>query len=100
MAQQSLIRDFSDYTYKPFKFIVVESKLSSTHPALIYNTTENDIRVGLEGGQLKGNGRKYKGINELMDALAWHKENNKWSLPKEIYDSKGEITLDLFKPHE
>lgn len=89
--------DILNYTILPFKFIVVHTKKDSLQPSLIYTTTENDIQVGLYGGYLKSNGNKMKGIYELIEAYEWHNLTNQWLLPKEIYESEGEITLDVFK---
>lgn len=82
------------YKLLPFKFIVAETKPNSYHPAVIYNCTDNDIKVGLDGGYY--NGRRVKGVNELLQNYLWHKEHDLWDLPRELYVNNGEISLDVF----
>lgn len=89
-------RDLNNYTMLPFKFVVVETKLNTFNPAIIYTTTPNDIEVGLYGGKLKENSCPVKGIYHLLECYKWHKENDEWILPMEIYKSNGEVTLDAF----
>lgn len=78
----SKVKDLSDYEVRQFQFIVVDSKLSSSHPALIFQCTEKDLKCGLEGGIEKHSGKVYRGINELIDAYKWHVMTDKWALPK------------------
>lgn len=86
--------DLKDYTWLPFIFIVVESKLSSSFPAIIYETTAEDIKAGIEGG-VRYN-KKYPGINELIDALDYHTSSGQWELPKDIFLNNGRILLNSF----
>ena len=86
---------YSDYELRKFTFIVVEAKLSSTTPAVIFESTEADLAAGLLGGSTKY-GRTYKGINDLMEAYLWHEKNNLWDMSKELYESKGKKTIDVF----
>lgn len=88
--------DIEQYTLLPFKFIVVDSRQNSTSPALIYNTTNNDITVGLYGGKLKHSDTTVKGVYQLIDDYLWHTKEDKWLLPREIYESKGEVPLNVF----
>lgn len=92
-------RDFniSEYEMRLFKFIAVENKHTSTRPAVVYNCSANDLYAGRAGGHTKS-GAFYPGYDELMDNLKWHKEQNKWDMPKHLYDSAGEMSLDIFKP--
>ena len=41
------------------------------------------------------NGRKYKGVNEALEEMKWHKEKGIWTSPKEIIDNNGFIDLIL-----
>lgn len=96
LSKESPIKELLelDYTLLDFIFIAVENKKSSSQPAIIYRTTEKDRLCGLEGGTI--NGRKYRGINELINAYKFHKEMDYWDMPLELLNSKGEIKLDVF----
>lgn len=86
--------ELKSYKIAPFIFIVVDSKLSSSYPAIIYETTSNDITSGILGGT--SGGRHYKGVNELMEALIYHRSSGQWDLPKDVYENQGRLKLDVF----
>ncbi len=88
--------DLVDYSILPFKFIVVSSRISDSHPAIIWDCSENDIQVGLKGGVLKRNKKHYKGIDNLIDDYLWHKENDYWDMPRQVYEAQGSLSLDVF----
>lgn len=62
------------YTIKDFIFIVAETKTSSTNPALIYTTSPKEREAGMIGGYCEG--KKYKGILELLEDYNWHVKND------------------------
>lgn len=95
-SDASPIKDLLDegYTMLDFMFIVVETKLSSSHPAVIYRTSKDDRLCGLDGGY-RGQ-RYYKGINQLIDDYLFYTENDYWELPRELYENSGEISLNIF----
>jgi len=82
------------YTIKDFIFIVAETKTSSTNPALIYSTTQTERHAGMHGGFCEG--KRYKGILELMSDYKWHVENNQWTYPREVFQNEGRIPLNCF----
>lgn len=96
-SEDSPVKDLlkDGYTMDDFVFIVVETKLSSTNPALIYRTTKSTRQAGVNGG--KYNGKYYKGIDQLLDELSWHINTNNWTYTKSVYENKGVIDLDLFE---
>lgn len=99
-SEQSPIKELlnAGYALLDFIFIVVESKASSSHPAIIYKTCAKDIAAGVTGGKV---GRKYyKGIDELIEAYVYHLENDYWDLPKDINENRGIIQLDIFENGE
>lgn len=51
-SKESPVRSLLDQGYEmlDFVFIVVENKLSSSHPAIKFKTNAYDRKVGLEGG--------------------------------------------------
>jgi hypothetical protein len=82
------------YTLLDFIFIVVETKLSSSHPAVIFRTAPRDRECGLSGGYIGK--RYYKGINDLIADYKFYKSNDYWDLPRDLYENKGEILLNEF----
>jgi hypothetical protein len=82
-----------DYELKFMEFVVSEKKLTQSNPARIFCTTENDYKLGLNGGKV---GRRYyPGINELISQWKWHEENNNWDYPKELIENNGKFILDI-----
>lgn len=99
-SKESPVRKYLDegYTMLDFIFIVVESKKSSSHPAVIYRTSKADREVGMNGGYV---GRRfYKGINQLIEEYKFHRDSNYWDLPVELYKANGEIKLEVFNAKE
>lgn len=82
------------YTLKDFIFIVTETKTSSFNPALIYTTSKEEREAGMNGGVY--NGKRYKGIHELIQDYLWHVETDQWTYPREIYQNEGRIPLKVF----
>lgn len=82
------------YTMADFTFIVTETKLSSTNPALIFRTSATDRAAGIDGGY--ANGVYYPGINQLLESYLWHEANNEWTYPKDVYLNQGVVPLDIF----
>jgi hypothetical protein len=86
--------EVDDYEMLPFEFVVISSK--NLHNPLVYQTTENDLSVGRNGGKLSYNDRKVRGWIQLIKDLKWHERNNKWDYPREVYESNGKVELDIF----
>lgn len=82
------------YTLLDFKFIVVETKLSSSSPAIIYTTSAADRAVGVNGGWRFG--KYYKGINQLIEDYKYHRDNDYWDLPIDLLKNSGEVQLNIF----
>jgi hypothetical protein len=83
------------YKILDFKFIVAETKVSAHNPAIIFETTTNDIEVGLKGGFHKDT--YYKGIDQLLEDYLWHIEHNEWVYPRSVYENNGKVTLNVFE---
>lgn len=96
VSEESPVLEYikSGYEILPFIFIAVENKKSSSHPAIIYETSDNDIKCGMLGGTV--NGKKYLGILQLMENLIYHEETNYWDLPVELIKNNGKLYLDVF----
>ena len=82
------------YTILDFKFIAVENKLSSTYPAIIFNTSKADREKGLKGGEYKG--KFYKGIDQLIEDYKIHTELDYWDLPMDLFFNNGIRQLNVF----
>jgi len=82
------------YKIMDFVFIVVETKVTSTHPAIIYVTNEYDRQCAMYGGTVGK--RKYKGIIQLIEEYKYYKQTNNWDMPKDLIDSGGKIYLNVF----
>lgn len=86
----------SDYDVLPtFDFVVISSK--NLNSPLIWTATENDLKVGREGGVLSFNDREVRGWIQLIKDLKWHEKHNKWNYPREVYENNGKVELDVFE---
>ena len=96
LSDESPIKHLLDEGYKllDYIFIVTETNVKSTRPAVIYKTTELDRLVGLKGGLSKG--RHYPGVDNLLSDYIWHTQNDYWDMPKFLLESRGIITLNIF----
>lgn len=96
LSDESPIKELlaQGYTLLDFIFIVAETKVSSSHPAIIYRTSSNDRQCGLYGGSTGR--KKYKGIIDLINDYKYHRDNDYWDLPRELHKESGEIQLDIF----
>jgi len=86
--------EVDDYEMLPFEFVVISSK--NLQSPLVYQTTENDLSVGRDGGKLSYNDREVRGWIQLIKDLKWHERNDKWDYPREVYENDGKIELDIF----
>ena len=82
-----------DYYVNPMKFIVGDTSANNRRP-LVYQTSEDDVHAGLYGFDLR-NGTHYRGVNELIDDIAWAEENDEWSCSKEAFQRKGQMHLRI-----
>ena len=82
------------YTLEFPRFIVAEQ--SSNNLPFIYQMTHKDVMVGTEGGETHL-GRKIKGYERLISDFEWHTKFDPWSYPREVYENKGVVPLDMFK---
>ena len=83
-----------NYEVLPFKFVVVESKVSSQVPAIIYELSQEDLEAGLNGGYRDG--RYIPGVNQLIEDYKWHLKEDKWQLPRKLYESDGIKKTSIF----
>lgn len=88
IVSSGLYKHYYDLGYKwmPFRFIVAPKKKDGM-PALIYEISENTMRIGRLGND------EYKGTQELFKYLQWHEETGDYSSPKWIIDANFTFTL-------
>lgn len=84
--------NITEYKLEPLRFIVTE-KGSYPSPAEIFTLSEEDHNFGVNGGIVDS--VYYSGLNELIDTYSWHKQTNNWEFPKDLYENKGEVKLNL-----
>jgi hypothetical protein len=76
------------------QFIVADSSKNSRRP-LVYKLDVVHLDQGLEG--FTNNGRYYRGVKELMEAVKWSNDNSIWNCSKEAFDNNGLMILQEFK---
>lgn len=81
-----------DYKIMPLDFIVGDTSANNRRP-LIYKTSELDIQCGMKGFELRGN--HYRGVEELIDEIAWCEEKNIWDCSRESYKRNGQMELNI-----
>lgn len=79
------------YELLPFMFIVCFSIQRNPE---VWIVSENDLRVGREGGVRQG--IVYKGYEQLIEDYKWHKHTGQWKYKKEVYDNQGVRILDCY----
>ncbi len=102
--------NYTDDTILPFQFAVESTKYPGFSP-LIFTCTQDDLRAGKYGVAMRtiikkfyADGmdfeldqieRHYKGFLEGLELYKWYEENS-YDLDKEIVESKGNLTLDIW----
>ena len=87
-------KSYTDYTVQPFKFIVLSQK--DINRPYIYNTTEEELVCGKDGGYINRWDTEVRGWKQLIKDLQWHIKNNKWNYSREVYENNGEVELNIF----
>lgn len=88
----SLLRqNFPEYKIDPLWFVTID-KYKQSDP-IIKKTSEKDFQDALGGFTIDG--RKYKGLNQAIEELQWHKESGIWTSSKSVHDNHGYEDLVL-----
>lgn len=78
-----------EYDLLPFKFAYLGKNDSVP---LVYTVTDKWHNAAINGFTTKS-GRTYKGLNELLDEIQWHLDNQLFDLPKEVYEHNGDLLI-------
>lgn len=84
--------NMSGYEVKPMKFVVGDTSSNNRRP-LVYDTSIMDVQRGLKGFRRRG--VFYRGVNELVEDIAWAEENDEWSCSKQAFGNRGQMTLNI-----
>ena len=84
--------NMADYVVKPLDFIVGDTSANNRRP-LIYETSQDDVERGLKGFDLRGN--HYRGIEELIEEIAWCEEKDIWDCSRDSYEKLGRMKLNV-----
>tara|TARA_R110000822_G_scaffold178776_5_gene318702 strand:- start:315 stop:1346 length:1032 start_codon:yes stop_codon:yes gene_type:complete len=83
-----------DYRVDIFRFLIISS--GDPRKPLVYETTENDLFVGKNGGSLRYNSNEVRGFDKIIEDMEWHMGNQLYDYPRNVYESDGILTLDVF----
>ena len=87
--------ELKDYKILPFEFVVISSK-DPMRP-LMFIASNTDMEAGTHGGVVTTYGREVKGYIQLLKDMMWHTKNELYDYPREVYESKGMLTLNAFE---
>lgn len=81
------------YTVEYMEFIVCDS--SNYLSPLLYKTNEDHFVQAMSGFYFDG--RYYKGLNQLVQEVEWHRRNNIWNISHNNFKNEGKIDIKLGK---
>lgn len=88
-AHFAKLKEYDDYKIEFPKFIVCDS--TNYYNPLIYALSSESLINAYEGFEHKG--RKYPGVEYIIDELTWALENNVWNISKSNYETNGLVEL-------
>lgn len=80
---------YPDDIVLPPVFIVADS--ANFYAPLKYAMTTEDLNNAYNGFEV--NGRRYKGVKEILQEITWAQENGIWTYSREEYENEGFKTL-------
>lgn len=80
---------YGDYEVLPFKFLYIGR---SERIPIVFNT-EGILDKAINGFSF--NGYRYRGIDEVIDNIIWHFDNNIFDLEMEVIENNGNLPLKL-----
>lgn len=78
------------YSLLPFQFLYI-SRFEKI--PLLYTVSKKWHKAALHGFTTRS-GYKYRGLNELLEQIKWHLTNSIFDMPRQTYESNGELILD------
>lgn len=78
------------YKLLPFKFLYISR---GEKIPLLYTVNTKWHEAAIEGFQTT-EGYTYRGLDEILDEVEWHYDNNEFEVPKFMKESNGDISLD------
>jgi len=87
--QEAVKSKFLGHVFKPFRFVVADS--TNFNAPLIYEIDKSWRDKTYYGFEFEG--RRYKGIQEIISEIQWHQSSGNWGLSKEGFDNNGVILL-------
>lgn len=87
-------KELFDYRIDNFRFVIISSQ--DPFRPLVYKTTDEDLYAGKHGGYIKKWDDNVRGFDQLIDDMNWHLQNNLYDYPKYVYESGGELSLNVF----
>jgi len=79
------------YVVEHMKFIVCDN--TNYYSPLIYETDQEHFVQGISG--FTYNGKYYKGLNQVISELQWHKRNNVWNMSHDNFKENGRVRITL-----
>lgn len=79
------------YVVEYMKFIVCDN--TNYYSPLIYETTEEHYVQAISGFYREG--KYYKGLNQVISELKWHKRNNIWNISHNNFKEEGKVLITL-----
>ena len=81
--------DYSEYEVLPPIFIAIDS--GCYYAPVQYKVSKESLEKAYLGWE--ENGRKYKGVKEILQDLIWCKETENWTINKQTFDNQGIIEI-------
>lgn len=78
-----------EYKLKPFQFIYISRY---ERLPVVFTVTDKWMEAS-QKGFVTPSGYEYKGLDEVIDLIEWHHQNNVFNMSKELYEANGNINL-------
>ncbi len=91
-VQEWALENNLKYHVFPMIFVVGDTSINNRRP-LVYETSIMDLQRGLKGFRYRG--VEYRGVNKLVEDIAWAEENNEWSCSREAFENRGQMKLNI-----
>ena len=95
LYHESGLENPESWTIEPFRFIVADSNLNDF--PLIYVASDKDLKIGKQGGYIKGSNKPIKGWSQLIDDLFWYQASRDWRYTREEHLHHLEVPIDMFE---